>query len=149
MRRSKRLKKAMHRTMPTKSRSSMLTAGKRMRASSGCNAVLPCTIRIYYSSRQTPGCELCTGTAGFRSCWPICTCRSRFIGNSQLSKPRIDLWSRCFHSRTRGCNMDATLDETVERAKEEVKKLLAEVQAGQPDPKKLECGLMEVQGKLK
>ncbi|HSY97630.1 MAG TPA: hypothetical protein VK793_18545 [Steroidobacteraceae bacterium] len=45
--------------------------------------------------------------------------------------------------------MDATLDETVERAKEEVKKLLAEVQAGQPDPKKLECGLMEVQGRLK
>jgi hypothetical protein len=45
--------------------------------------------------------------------------------------------------------MDSTLDETVERAKEEVKKLLAEVQAGQPDTKKLECGLMEVQGKLK
>ena len=45
--------------------------------------------------------------------------------------------------------MDRTLDETVERAQEEVKKLLAEVQAAQPDAKKLECGLMEVQGKLK
>ena len=42
-----------------------------------------------------------------------------------------------------------TLDETVERAQEEVRKLLAEVQAGKPDAKKLECGLMEVQGKLK
>jgi hypothetical protein len=45
--------------------------------------------------------------------------------------------------------MDSTLDETVERAQEDVKKLLAEVQAAQPDTKKLECGLIEVQGKLK
>jgi hypothetical protein len=42
-----------------------------------------------------------------------------------------------------------TLDETVERAQEEVRKLLAEVKAGTPDAKKLETGLMEVQGTLK
>lgn len=42
-----------------------------------------------------------------------------------------------------------TLDETVERAQEEVKKLLAEVKAGKTDAKKLETGLMEVQGTLK
>jgi len=45
--------------------------------------------------------------------------------------------------------MDSTLDETVEQAQEEVKKLLAEVLAGQPDAKKLETGLMVVQGRLK
>ena len=42
-----------------------------------------------------------------------------------------------------------TLNETVERARNEVKKLLAEVQAGKPDKGKLETGLMEVQGNLK
>ena len=42
-----------------------------------------------------------------------------------------------------------TLCETLERAEEEVKKLLAEVQASTLDRSKLECGLKEVQSDLR
>ena len=42
-----------------------------------------------------------------------------------------------------------TLDETVERAKKEVNKLLAEVESSKLDRCKLETGLKEVQGDLK
>jgi anti-sigma regulatory factor (Ser/Thr protein kinase) len=45
--------------------------------------------------------------------------------------------------------MDKILNEAVERAQKEVKKLLAEAQAGKLDRNKLETGLKEVQSALK
>jgi hypothetical protein len=49
-------------------------------------------------------------------------------------------------------NMDSSkkiLKETVERAQNEVKKLMAEARSNKPDKGKLETGLTEVQNELK